>query len=48
MINDPQNEAVKGELIAFIHTMRSIEECEMESKSSSKNRDTAVKKPYKK
>jgi hypothetical protein len=38
IINDSRNEQVKGELIGFIHAMRSVKE-----KNSS---ETIVRKPY--
>jgi hypothetical protein len=44
MINDPRNEAKKGELISFVHAMRSIRDCD----GTSKSRRTKLKKPYRK
>ncbi|KAG5681310.1 hypothetical protein PVAND_010759 [Polypedilum vanderplanki] len=44
VINDPHNEAKKGELISFVHAMRTIRDCE----STSKNKRNKIKKPYKK
>lgn len=43
ILNDPNNEDIKGEMIGFVHAMRSVKDLDVISKS---NRDVIRPMPY--